>query len=122
MYQLLPLVKEQNQIVETLSNYLPDATTFQDKFFANKDMWTPKKVYDEINPQGEYLTVYQLEFCLDCCLNIGGESYDYKTHELKEECSIADALLMVSNRKFKNFDKFWSIPNFDKSMFTFKRC
>lgn len=116
VYGLLPSVKEQNQIVETLSNYLPDAVAFQNKFFANEDNWTPKEVYDEINPQGEYLTIYQLEFCLDCCLNLGGEYYDYETHEIKDECSLADALLMVSNRQFKYFDQFWSIPDFDKEV------
>ena len=119
VYQLLPVVREQNKIVETLSNYLPNAKTFQDKFFATEDKWTPKDVYDEINQRGEYLTIYQLEFCLDCCLNIGGENYDHETHELKEDCSITDALLMVSNRQFKNFDKYWSIPGFDKDLQVF---
>lgn len=116
VYRLLPSVKKQNKIVETLSNYLPDAAAFQKKFFANEDNWTPKDVYDEINPQNEYLTIYQLEFCLDCCLNLGGENYDYEMHKIKDECSLAEALLMVSNRQFKNFDKFWSIPDFDKKV------
>ena len=116
VHVLLPSVKEQNQIVETLSNYLPDAVAFQEKFFANEDNWTPKEVYDEIHPQSEYLTIYQLEFCLDCCLNLGGEYYDYEKHEIKDESSLAEALLMVSNRQFKNFDQFWSIPDFDKEV------
>ncbi len=114
LYRLLPGVKECNSIVKSLEEYLPNADAFRAKFFATEESPSAADVYAKVNK--DQLSVYQLEFCLDCSLNIN-EQRAFQEHALRlaQSAALQEALDMVSVRAFKDFDRFWVISGFDKS-------
>ena len=116
IYDLLDEVKESNETIENFLHKLPDPNRFRQTFYERErtEQKDPDDVYQAI-PCDTELSVKQLEFCLDYAKETGD---DYK-FALKDEKDLWDALEMIYERRFVNFESYFVIPNYNSTIHVF---
>ena len=109
VYDLLPDVRESNELIEKFLSLLPDPDLFRSFFYDGKIIEPDAEdVYDQL--YNEYLTLPQLEYCLDYSIL---NDADYESLEIDSKTKLSDALEMIYNRKFENFNRWFAIANFN---------
>lgn len=113
LYLLLGEVKEANELVESFLGCLPDGEYFRKRFYAdNEETNSAEDVFNQLFDSC-YLNVNQLEFCLDYAI---GENSSYDNLEIAEDVSLSEALEMISRRRFNGFDRYFSIPEYERDV------
>lgn len=115
VYNLLPNIKESNELIEKFLSLLPDPELFR-SFFYNGKIIEPdaENIYNQL--RSEYLTVAQLEYCLDySIINLA----DYDNLKINDNTKLSDALDMIYNRRFKSFNRWFTIAGFDANIQVF---
>lgn len=115
VYDLLPNVKESNELIEKFLSLLPDPESFRSFFYEGKVIEpNPDDIYEYLC--NEYLTIPQLEYCLDYAITNDVENANL---EILDGVKLSDALEMVYKRRFENFNNWFTIPNYDASNHVF---
>ena len=116
IYDLLDEVRESNETIEKFLKKLPDPIRFRQIFYDGNR--TEQKDSEDVYlalPAADELSVKQLEYCLDYAL----ESNKELKLALEDEDDLEEALEMIYERRFENFNSYFSIPNFDSELHVF---
>lgn len=113
IYDLIDEIKEDNEIIERLGRYLSKQMrdSFVEAFYRDPVRLTTEKVYDRL--ETDCLTLSQFSFCMDYAYENNLDNEDFS---LADESEIKDALQIVKERDYKGFDRYFSIPGFNKNV------
>lgn len=108
-YSLVPRLATEDAIVNKILNAVPEKIFFEENYCKKRrESISADDVIQEMDL--DQLTVYQLEFALDCAAHGYHIDSDFK---LAKGEDLDGALEMIFNRKFKHFYKKFMIDGFD---------
>lgn len=109
IYELNEEYETENQRIDSFLDCLPDRGYFIDYFLEEKEI-SAEDFYNSLNVEATHVTIKQLEFCIDYLIENDEEGASL---EIENEDEAPAALDMISEREFKNFDKYFIIPGVD---------
>lgn len=108
-FDLVPRLATDDEIVSKLLEIVPSRNIFESKYCKKRrDIIKTTEVLSELNYKA--LSIYQLEFALDCAkheLNVTQDLY------LANDSDISEALEKILERKFEHFYRKFIIPGLD---------
>lgn len=111
VYDLNKDIEKANADVESFLSILPDRKAFKDAYYAaTQEDVTKEFLYNALNKRS--LSVVQLQFCIDYSID---QNMLSNTLCLSDNNNLTAALDMLLNEKYTQFDKYFSIPGFNKS-------